>query len=176
MASDADRLLLRALRLSDEGDVVTAQQVMAREGFPFALGRDDGLPFADYLKKLEDAQHGRGLPEGWVPSTVLLAEVDGRVVGRLSLRHRLNDYLERVAGHIGFGVLPEYRDYGYAQAMLKQGLSLAAALGLTRVLVMCDEPNLASRRVIEKCGGVYADSYVGSELEWPVRRYWLATV
>jgi predicted acetyltransferase len=48
-------------------------------------------------------------------------------------------------------------------------VDLAPSLGLDRVLVTCDEDNVASARTIERGGGVYEDSRNGK------RRYWVAT-
>lgn len=154
---------------------MAAHAVMSADDFVFALGHREGMSFADYVTKLDDAQAGRGVPAGWVASTFLVAEVGGVIVGRLSLRHDLTDFLRRIGGHLGFGVLPEHRGHGYATTALRQGLRLAAALGLRKVLLTCDEPNLASRRIIEKCGGLYADSYTGSDVQVPVRHYWIST-
>jgi predicted acetyltransferase len=58
--------------------------------------------------------------------------------------------------------------------MLRQGLDLARSMGLLKVLVTCDEDNFASRRVVEKCGGQYEDSYFGPEAPVVKRRYWIA--
>jgi predicted acetyltransferase len=58
--------------------------------------------------------------------------------------------------------------------MLRQGLDLARSMALERVLLTCDEDNLSSRRVIEKCDGEYEDSYVGPEAPVGKRRYWIA--
>ncbi len=167
--------VLRELRLEDEAQFLAAHHIMAAEDFVFALDYDPVLSFSAYLTKLENNRKGKGIPAGWVASSFLVAEVQGVIVGRLSLRHDLSEFLRRVGGHIGFGVLPEYRGRGYAVSMLKEGLRRATELGLTRVMLACDEPNLGSRRVIEQCGGVYEDSYEGSEAPLPVRRYWLRT-
>ena len=90
------------------------------------------------------------------------------------LRHSLNDFLLRMGGHIGYVVVPEHRGRGYAAEMLRQGLDLARSMAFERVLVTCDDDNLASRRVIEKCGGEYEDSSVGPEAAVAKRRYWIA--
>jgi predicted acetyltransferase len=58
--------------------------------------------------------------------------------------------------------------------MLRQGLTVARALGVVSVLVTCDDDNIGSATVIVRCGGVL-DSVVeepGSRV--PKRRYWLS--
>lgn len=116
-----------------------------------------------------------GLPSSdHVASTFLLAFQAERVVGRMSLRHRLNAKLERIGGHIGYVVVPEFRGRGYATEILRQSLALAKdRLGLNRVLVTCDEDNGASRRVIEKHGGVLENVVTGPDLPIAKRRYWI---
>ena len=90
----------------------------------------------------------------WVPSTFLVADVGGEVVGRTSIRHELNDYLAALGGHIGSAVRPAYRGRGHAREILRQSLVIARAEG---VLVTCDDDNIASRRTIERVGGVLDD-------------------
>jgi len=96
------------------------------------------------------------------------------VVGRVSVRHRLTDSLARVGGHIGYGVRPAYRRRRYATALLRAGLALAREHGIDPALVTCDDDNLGSATVIERCGGVLEnvmDVADGS----PKRRYWVPT-
>jgi predicted acetyltransferase len=168
-------LVLRALRVYDEAPVLAAHSAMAAEQFSFLLGYAAQEPFAEFVARLERQRVGQDVPTGWVASTYLVAEVAGLIVGRLSLRHDLTPFLRHVGGHIGFGVLPEHRGRGYATAMLREGLARARGLGLARALVTCDEPNVASRRVIERCGGSYEDTYRGDAAPLPVLRYWIDT-
>jgi predicted acetyltransferase len=42
------------------------------------------------------------LRAGLAPPTLLVADVEGEIVGRTSIRHELNEFLEREAGHIGY--------------------------------------------------------------------------
>lgn len=99
---------------------------------------------------------------------------DGEVVGFLSFRHDLNDYLREVGGHIGYSVRESRRRQGFASAALRLGLERAREIGLERVLITCDDDNVGSYRTIEGAGGVLQDvreqSARGHAL---LRRYWI---
>jgi len=128
MATMSPELLLRPLTLTDEAQAWAAHDELAREGFDFLLdGRRDD--WAGYLAHLADERDGVDLPPGRVPATFLVAEVDGVLVGRVSVRHELNDFLARVGGHIGYAVRPAFRRRGYATAMLRRSLSVARSPG-----------------------------------------------
>lgn len=146
---------------------------MAVENFVFALDYEPGQDFSEWLEHIEAQRLGRSLAPGRVASTFEVAVVDGRIAGRLSVRHGLNDFLLQQGGHIGCGVLPAFRRQGLGKRMLERGLEITAILGVGRVLVTCDEDNAASRRLIEGAGGVYETSYAGADARVPIRRYWL---
>jgi len=165
-------LRLRPPRLDDEVEFVAAHRAMAEEGFTFGLGYEPGHPWEAYLAELDGFRRGACLPDGWVPMTFLVADVAGRIVGRASIRHRLNERLVREGGNIGYGVLREHRRRGYATEILRQSLVIARALGPDRVLVTCDDDNAGSAAVIERCGGVF-DSLTIAEGGHPIRRYWI---
>jgi predicted acetyltransferase len=106
----------------------------------------------------------------------LFAFAGTSIVGRVSIRHSLNPHLERLGGHIGYVVVPEYRRQGYATAILRQSLQIARQkLGLKRVLVTCDDDNVGSIKTIEKNGGVFESIVTGPDDGNPKRRYWIAT-
>jgi len=93
-------------------------------------------------------------PETYVPQTVLWWAAGPEYLGRINIRHHLNEGLRMHGGNIGYEVRPGARGRGHATAMLAAALPLAAALGIAPALIDCDADNLASRRVIEKNGGV----------------------
>src|SRR5262252_8711278 len=165
-------LHLRPLRDEDEAAFTAGHRAMAAGGFTFGLGYEPGKPWRTYLKELEDHRQGRNLPARHVPGTFLVAEVAGEIVGRTSIRFRLNAFLAERGGHVGYGVLPQHRRRGYATEILRQSLIIARAAGVGRVLVTCDEDNIGSRAVIESCGGVL-DSMVTLDGEPPVLRFWI---
>ena len=165
-------LRLRPLRDEDEAAFTAGHRAMAVEGFTFGLGYEPGKPWRTYLKEQEDYRRGRNLPARHVPGTFLVAEVAGEIVGRTSIRFRLNDFLAGRGGHIGYGVLAQHRRRGYATEILRQSLIIARAAGVDRVLVTCDQDNVASRTVIESCGGVL-DSIAAVDGKPPVLRFWI---
>lgn len=167
----APTLQLRALTVDDEAAAVAGHEAMAGE-HTFLLAYDPGRPWADYVASLERYRYGFDLPERFVPSTYLVAEVDGVIVGRASIRHEIsNEFLATEGGHIGYAVLPEHRRRGYASQILRQALEIAREIGIERALVCCDDDNAASARVIERAGGVF-ESIVTGEGGQPVRRHW----
>jgi predicted acetyltransferase len=165
-------LRLRPLRRDNETEALSAHIELSADEFPFLLNWDPGEPWADYVRKLDGYRYGVDLPEGWVPSTFLGAFVDGELVGRASIRYELNDFLTNFGGHIGYCVRPAHRRHGYAGEILRQGLVIARAAGVDRVLVTCDDDNAASATVIERNGGVLDD--VRAQPDGPPRRrYWI---
>ena len=168
------RLLLRPLGVSDEAQAREAHTELAQDAFDFLLDLKRGEPWPAYLARLERLRLGVDVPMGSVPATFLVAEVDGHVVGRVSIRHQLNAYLAEVAGHVGIGVRPGFRRSGYASAILSQSLAVAASTGLVRVLVTCDANNAGAINVIDNCGGELEDVAAARKSEYK-RRFWVET-
>ena len=168
-------LRLRPLRREDEDAFVAGHKAMETEGFLLGLGYEPGMPWDKYLAHRADQRAGRNLPDGFVASTFLVADVNGQIVGRTSIRHELNEFLAREGGHIGYGVLAEHRRRGYATEILRQSLVILRSLGVERVLVTCDDDNIGSATVIERCGGVFESlTDNGERADVPKRRYWIA--
>jgi predicted acetyltransferase len=108
-----------------------------------------------------------------VPAGFLVADDGGELVGRVSIRFELNAFLADFGGHIGYGVRPAHRGRGYATEILRQSLVIARAEGVDRVLVICDEANVASATVIQRLGGRLEDIRVGEDGATPIARYWI---
>jgi predicted acetyltransferase len=167
-------LRLRPLRADDEQAFDAAHRVLLADGYHFGLdGYQAGCAWAQYLQRVRDGQAGLGLPPGRVPATFLVADVAGQLVGRVSVRHQLNEFLFREGGHIGYAVLPAHRRRGYATEILRQALVVARALGIDRVRVTCDDDNVASGKVIERCGGMLESAGLTDDGAKLIRRYWI---
>jgi predicted acetyltransferase len=169
-----ETLELRRPRLDEEAEFLCAHRATTPEVPSFLHYYQDGMPFTRYLDVLVEQERGVSLPPRHVPSTFLFAFKGSRIVGRVSIRHMLNDFLQRAGGHIGYVVVPEFRRQGHATEILRQALHIAhEQLGIDRVLVTCDEDNVGSIRTIEKNGGILEDIVSGPDLERPKRRYWI---
>ncbi|MET8507742.1 GNAT family N-acetyltransferase [Streptomyces sp. NPDC004787] len=128
--------------------------------------------FADWVALLrEQSDRSRPLPPGRVHSTHWWIVEDDTYLGAIDLRHELNDFLLRSGGHIGYSVRPSARRRGLARRALRTVLGEARALGLDRVLITCDDTNIASARTIESNGGVLED--VRETERGRKRRYWI---
>jgi predicted acetyltransferase len=169
-------LVLRVPGLSEEAEFLRAHRATTPSAPNFLHYYDEGMLFRQYLEVLADQERGENLPANHVPCTFLFAFAGTRIVGRVAIRHALTPYLERFGGHIGYVVVPEYRRQGYATEILRQSLQIARQkLGLTRVLVTCDDDNVGSVKTIEKNGGVLENIVTGLDGDTPKRRYWIAT-
>jgi predicted acetyltransferase len=169
-------LVLRVPKPSEEAEFLRAHRATSPSVQNFLHDYEEGMPFRRYLEVLAERERGENLAADHVPSTFLFAFAGTRIVGRVAIRHSLNPYLERFGGHIGYVVVPEFRRKGYATAILGQSLRIARQkLGLTRVLVTCDDDNVGSIKTIEKNGGVFESVVTGRDGDKPKRRYWIAT-
>jgi predicted acetyltransferase len=167
-------LILRRPKRDEEGEFLRAHRATTPDVPYFLHYYEEGMSFIRYLEVLEERERGMNLPPNHVSSTFLFAFKGRRIVGRVSIRHRLNDVLLRVGGHIGYVVVPEFRRQGHATAILRLALEFAHdKLGHDRVLVTCDDDNIGSIKTIENNGGVLENVVSGSDLDKPKRRYWI---
>ncbi len=162
-------LVLRMPTRADEPAARRLHAQLLEEGFSFLLAEGT---WDEVLDEVAREAAGHDLPPGRVRADFLLAEVDGTVVGRVSIRYALTDFLRRVGGHVGYAVGPEFRRRGHATQILRQSVERLRAAGVDRVLVTCDDDNVASARTIEACGGRLEDVL---EVEGgpAKRRYWI---
>ena len=99
--------------------------------------------------------------KGWHPDHVYWLVHDNEYIGQSSIRPDLGTmYLITYGGHIGYSIRPKYRQQGYGQQILGLTLEKARLIGLRKILITCDEDNIASKKIIEANGGVFEQAMI----------------
>ncbi|WP_195575526.1 GNAT family N-acetyltransferase [Paenibacillus sp. 1001270B_150601_E10] len=138
---------------------------------PWVL-RFDSSNFQMMLDELHRLKHDQNLEEGKVnSSTYWLRSSNQKLLGAVNIRHRLNEALLSIGGHIGYGIRPTERKKGYSTELLRLALIEAKALGITKALVTCDKDNVGSARTIMNNGGVLSSEAIVDGVE--IQRYWM---
>ena len=111
-----------------------------------------------------------------VPSHTYLAirKRDNRIIGVIDLRHHIDHpVLGTWGGHCGYSVRPSERRQGYAKEMLRLNKLKAEELGIDKMLVTCNEANVASEKTILANGGIYEKTIdVDGD---KIKRFWINT-
>lgn len=133
---------------------------------------DSAEKFADYVDRLLKNRIGERLHPGYVASTELWLIDRGEYIGRIGLRHDLeNEYLKNIGGHIGYVIRPSMRSKGYGTKILELGLKKAHEMGYDELMITCDEDNYASRKIIEKNEGEFMGNITDPKSKRTKRRY-----
>lgn len=128
--------------------------------------------YEDWFLAVIDNSKEETVQCGLVPSSTYLAIDDsGNLVGMIDIRHRLNEYLINLGGHIGYSILKSERKKGYATEMLRQALDICRNLKIEKALITCDKDNIASAKTILKNGGILEDER--KENSSIIQRYWI---
>jgi predicted acetyltransferase len=139
---------------------------------PWVISKDP-TNFEEMIQFLLDNENEGNLPDNWVPdSTYWLVTKDNRIVGAVNIRHSLTEKLFNCGGHIGYGIRPSERRKGLATKLLALALEKAEELGIQKVLVVCDEDNIASEKTILSNGGKPDSDYIEEDGN-VIKRFWI---
>ena len=114
----------------------------------------DEKTFEAWLNQKVLESEGKNLKDQSVPQTIYWVMLEDKIIGIGKIRHHLNERFLRFGGHIALGILEGYRTKGIGTKALNLILMEAKKMGLEEVLLSNYENNFASRRIVEKCGGV----------------------
>lgn len=134
---------------------------------------EKGQSFASFVSNIIDQSHGENLPEGYVPASTFWLVDNERIIGRVQIRHILTEKLEKIGGHIGYYIRPSERGKGYGTALLRLSIEESRKMGLKKVLITCDDTNIASQKIIKANGGKLHDCISLPDRVIKVRRYWI---
>lgn len=123
--------------------------------------------FKKWLVEKENESLGINLKEGYVPQSIYFIMENEEIIGIGKIRHYLNENLLVRGGHIGIGISSNYRGMGIGTRALELLLEEAySSYGIENVLLTNNESNMASRRIVEKCGGILESINNGSCKYW----------
>ena len=132
------------------------------------------MDFEEWLEDLEKNKDEKNLPETYSTYTLYIAvDEEENIVGAIGLRWKEVPILLKFGGFIGYSIRPKERGKGYATKMLELGLEKFRQTDKDRVLITCKDFNIPSKKVIEKNGGIYEDSYDNKDDGYTYLRYWI---
>ena len=147
-----DKIILVKPDLSYADEIIKYKEESLKESpiINGSAGLDRFSSIEIWFEELKKRSNEDTVPEGLVPSSTYLGvrEKDNYIVGMIDIRHYLNEYLTQVGGNIGYGIRKTERNKGYAKQMLKLALEKCKELKIKKVLITCDEDNIASEKVI----------------------------
>lgn len=167
-------LVIRQLSPQDEAAFFEGMKLWSEKDLGwYTFSWKPGMSYQDMLKILEDECAGRNMAPGRVAHTMLYAFLDGKIIGRVSIRHELNDFLLRRGGNIGYSVAESYRRKGFATELMRAGMDYCKTLGLSKILVTCDDENVPSWKIIEKFDATLENTFIDKTENKTIRRYWI---
>jgi predicted acetyltransferase len=169
-----NKLIIRELNESDEVAFVNGLEEWKGESLHwYSFYWKEGMVFLEMVQRLRNESKGIDLRDGKVPATMFYGFVNGEIVGRIHVRHYLNDFLLKCGGHVGYAIAPRFRKRGYATEMMRQVLPICRSLGIKKMLVTCDDTNMASWKIIESFGGRLENIILDESDQKMTRRYWI---
>ncbi|HEL0025562.1 TPA: GNAT family N-acetyltransferase [Streptococcus equi subsp. zooepidemicus] len=173
---------IRTIALADQAAFERFQDILLAEkasGNTFVETQkvEDFAAFVEQSRRFEvQTDH----PD-WSTSTNYYYFLDGQLVARIGCRWQLEKGdLATVGGHIGYVTRTDYRGQGIMTALLAFALEQYQKRGIKRVLITANKDNIASRKTIEKAGGILenivqvADDYPTTSLAGQaIARYWI---
>lgn len=174
---------IREVKKEDESEVIIMyNEYMNDEPIPgidtFEGIRDfenlDKMSFNEWIEDLEKNKDENQLPAEYSTHTLYLAIDDNkRIIGAIGLRWKEVPTLMKFGGLIGYSIRPSERNKGYATKMLQLALEEFKKINKEKVLITCKDFNFASKKVIEKNGGIYENSYYNEDDKYTYLRYWI---
>ncbi len=149
-------LIIKQLSTNDGLEVYEMLQTICADENEFK-NTAYGLSYDEFKRWLieQDAwSRGMRLPDGYVSQVIYWLLVDGVPAGMGKIRLGLNEHSRTIGGNIGYAIATSYRGKGYATTFLAMLLDKADELGVSEKLLTVEKYNPASRKVIEKNGGI----------------------
>jgi predicted acetyltransferase len=116
--------------------------------------------YQDFLQRTADRKEEKNIPEQRVPASLyFIINKNNKIIWCINIRHILNEWLEKLWWHIGYGIRPSERKKWYGTTALKLALEKCVELWIQQPILICDKENVWSVRVIENNGWILESEY-----------------
>lgn len=176
-------MVLREIRIEDKDELYEMYNEYNESELIPGLDRFEAIrdleditkyDFNEWLEQIEKNKYEENLPETHSPQTIYLGiNEENQIVGAISLRWKAVPALMTFGGFIGYSVRPKYRGKGYANDMLKLALDKFKEKNIEDILIICKDFNIASKKIIEKNGGILENVLFNSDDGYNYLRYWI---
>lgn len=128
----------------------------------------DFKPFAtteNFNEFLMDVKNKRqGINNHGVKEIFYFAIENNKIVGHGSIRiNPESDENYMIYGHIMYGVVPSKRKLGYGTEICRLLIEKAKKLGIEKIIITCNEDNVASKKIIMNNNGEFFESVIDIE-------------
>ena len=126
--------------------------------------------FEEFLKEIEDKKKGIG-NDGIKEIFYWFIEGD-KIIGSGSIRlnPEIDEYTEKVCGHLFYQIIPSKRGKGYGTMLCHLLLEKMKELGFKEALISCFDTNIGSIKIIENNGGQFIEYYIDENEQNPEYR------
>ncbi|MFT5756529.1 MAG: putative acetyltransferase [Alteromonadaceae bacterium] len=112
------------------------------------------------------------LVDSHLTSTYFCVQND-EILGAIRYRHHTNTYIKNVIGHVGYETKPTARGKGVAKFMLSW---IQKHVLTDTIISTCEIDNIASKKIIERCGAKYLNQIYSPEKNSEIKRFQLEPV
>lgn len=162
---------IRKLDVNDEAAYRAYQTSLENDDNPFITTREVG-DFKTFVENSR-AQETQTINPDYSTMTTYYAFLNGKIAAFIFCRWQLEKgNLATIGRHIGYQTSPKFRRQGIMTRLLSFVLEKYAKRGINPVLITAREDNIASRRTIEKAGGIL-ENIIDLEDGHRLARYWI---
>jgi ribosomal-protein-alanine N-acetyltransferase len=146
------------LAISDKAKLAEICNVQVPDDWPQA-------DLAEALPTMIEQAENEPIPADW--NGIIINKDDRTIIGDMGLKGGPN---EEGSADVGYSIIPEYRNHGYATEMLRGLISWAFIDKDIKVITAdCLDDNIGSIRVLEKAG-LHRVGAEDNMLKWEIRR------
>ena len=139
-------------------------------GTPF-LGITDPECFPYFVRTCVKHSGGIGVGFHGAYTRYFLVDDLGTIYAQGDVRHYATQNNVRLAGQLGYGVLPSKRKQGYGRLMCSLLLKQAKEKGFSSLIITCRDDNEGSAKIIESNGGTLIEKCISPKDNVLMRRY-----